>query len=1036
MSIGRYIRDALTAQFYNWEVRGRGWFLSDRRIALEPPFRPFEGHFVPQSLTEDDGRVESAGSRFARGMGRLLGIGASAPLPERPLELPEPEFEEGETPDGLVELQLALPPEFQPSANVFEQFLASIGYARSPVAFEVVGTNEELVVQVTASEDDAPNIEAQLRAFFPEAVIVSTTDHLSAVLSTDSDPVFEVADFGLEREFVVPIASLKSLPADPLVAICGALDSLDEGETGVLQVLLRPVSMPWAPSMIRAVSLGDGKPFFANDPDILGHTRLKVARPLYAAVLRVAAKAPDRFRAEEILRALAGGLRPLGSVTGNRLIALSNDGYDEELHLDDIRERTTHRSGMVLNSDEVIALAHLPTAAVRTKSLRRVLRHTKEAPEHLLRESGSRIGTNEHEGLRQSVWLPDALRLNHCHILGGTGSGKSTLLALLAVEDIRAGRGVAVIDPHGDLIDLLIPHIPKERRKDVILFDPTDAEYAIAFNPLAAGTGEERELLATDFIAVMKQHTSGWGDQMSSLLGNAVLAFLSSKKGGTLPELRRFLADPKFRATFLQTVENHEVVYFWEHEASLANKTAVGSILTRLDSLLRYESLLHILGQRENRLDFGDIMDSGKIFLGRLAKGLIGAENAYLLGSLLVSRFYQTTIARQARRKEDRRPYFLLMDEAGDLLTPTVSEILKGTRKYGLGLTLAHQSLAQLRRDEEVYGAVMGNCGIRVCFQVSGDDARKLAEEFGGFRSDDLLNQSPLNALVRVGPRDSAFNLETEFLPEAPNTGEDAHGAIQATTRARYGTLRESIRKELAALRGVIPPAPGTDPFSRLAAKRRKDAAGANETKDQGAPTEPTVPEAPMAESAAPPAPAEEKDERPNGEAIKGMIIRTAGGWGFSHETEKPVNGGTGRVDIVLYLGSLEIACEISATTNAEHEFSRNIGKCLAAGFERIFLICDVAPRRRRIVEMVETRCSVAERVRVECLSTHDFLARLQTLAEEARAALTNEEAAGAKSIPTTQSTATPEERRAAADDAWKRIAALKEQHRKKPPGG
>ena len=1034
MSIGRHIAHALTAQFYEWELRGRGWLLAPHTVSLEPPFRPFEGHFLPRRLTEDDGRIESTGSRFARGMGRLMGIGARSETRAELPELEEPGFEEEDRSGALVELQLALPPEYQPQANVFEQFLASIGYARSSVAFEIVGTSEELVVQITADSSDAPSIEAQLRAFFPEAVVVVAEGHLTQVVSEESGSVFEVVDFGLEREFVVPINTLKGIATDPLVAICGALDELAGEEAGILQILLQPTRHPWAPSMIRAVSLGDGKPFFANDSEILGQTRLKVARPLYAAVVRVLAKADDRERAQEILRAVAGGLRPLASVQGNRLIALNNAGYDDEEHLEDVRRRETHRSGMVLNSDELIAIAHLPTAAVRARSLRRVLRHTKEAPEHLLEENGARIGTNDHEGVRNGVWLPDQLRLNHCHVIGGTGSGKSTLLALLAAQDIEAGRGVAVIDPHGDLIDLLIPYIPEHRRKDVILFDPTDEEYAIAFNPLAASSSRERELLATDFIAVMKQHTSGWGDQMSSLLGNAVLAFLSSSKGGTLPELRRFLADPKFRAIFLQTVENHEVVYFWEHEAALANKTAIGSILTRLDSLLRYESLLHILGQRENRLNFGEIMDSGKIFLGRLAKGLIGAENAYLLGSLLVSRFYQTTIARQARSRDDRRPYFLLMDEAGDLLTSTVSEILKGTRKYGLGLTLAHQSLAQLRRDEEVYGAVMGNCGTRVCFQVGGDDARKLAEEFGGFTATDLMNQPPLNAIARVGPRDSAFNLETEFLPEAPIAFPEAYAAVLAETRSRYSTRRDAIRQELATLRRDIPPAPGSDPFSRLAAKRRKEAegnaSGASKTPEEDA--APPKASKDLREKEKAPSDAEViETQRVKAEAIKGAIIRAAGGWGFSHQTEKSVNGGTGRVDIVLSLGKLEVACEISVTTTADHEFERSIRKCLEAGFAKIFLVCDVATRRNRIAEMVVEECSIGERRRVECLTTRDFIVRLRELSETARATMSPSETNDGKTVLETETAPTPDERAKAAEDAWAKIRQNMERDRK-----
>jgi len=836
----------------------------------------------------------------------------------------------------------------------------------------------------------------------------------------------------------------------------------------VFQVLLEPARQPWASSMIRAVSLGEGRPFFANDPDLLDQTQLKVARPLYATVVRVAAKAPRDSRTLELLKALAGALRPLGNPQGNQLLPLNNDGYELEDHISDLVSRQTRRPGMLLNSDELVALAHLPTAAVRAKCLRRVLRPTKAAPAEFTKNRGGVfIGINEHEGVSNEVWLPDQTRLNHCHILGGTGSGKSTLLALMAWQDIIQGRGVAVIDPHGDLIDLLIPHIPPERMNDVILFDPTDEEFAIAFNPLSAASDRERDLLATDFIAVMKQHTSSWGDQMSSLLGNAVLAFLCSTKGGTLPELRRFLADPKFRTEFLKSVTNSEVVYFWENEAAFANKSAIGSILTRLDSLLRYESLLHILGQRANKLDFADMMDSGKVFLARLAKGLIGQENAYLLGGLLVSRFYQTTIARQARSRQDRRPFFLLMDEAGDLLTSTVSEILKGTRKYGLGLTLAHQTLGQLRRDEEIYGAVIGNCGIKVCFQVGGDDARKMAEEFGGFTAADLMNQPALSALARIGPRDNAFNLTTRFVPEPERPLAEAYAEVLGQTRARYSTPRASIRAELAELRKMIPPGKGTDPFSRLSAKQKREREEAAEEGEAKSPApmrpEPTpvpeppkvtpalipskpakvvtskeapAPEPPTHELSSPPSAAAPDGVDANGESIKNAIIQAAGGWGFSHETEKPVNGGTGRVDIVLTLGSLVIACEISATTSAEHEFERSIKKCLQAGFARIFHVCDATRRRQAIMERIEAGCTPEERSRIHCLTTRQFLNRLAELAEKQRAEATAAEASAGKTVLADAAAITPEERKQAAEDAWAKIARNKKRDRKSPDEG
>ena len=847
-------------------MRGRGWAIWPEKIRLEPPFRPFEGHYWVGHSTEDDGRIESFGSRVAKGLSGLLGAKQPKALPP-PAEIVEPDASPAVIGDGLVELQLALPPDYHPQANVFEQFLFSIGYSRNPVAFEVIGSSKELVVQVVAGATDAVQIRRQLKAFFPEAVITSESDYLKDALYDSAGGHLVVVEFGLEREFMVPLHNLKAVATDPLVAMCGALDSLNEGEVGVFQVMIEPVRNPWAVSMMRAVTIGDGQPFFSNDPELVSQTRQKVTRPLYAVLVRMATVGPDEDRSFEMVRSLAGALRPLGNPQGNRLVPLENEDDDAETHIEDLTHRTTHRSGMLLNSDELIALAHLPTAAVRAKSLRRALLRTRSALAILRKSSDAVcIGHNLHEGVSKEVWVSLEERLSHCHVLGGSGTGKSTILSQMAMQDIQAGRGVAVIDPHGDLIDTLLPHVPEERLDDVILFDPTDDEYAIAFNPLAGGSPKEKDLLATDFIALMRQHTSNWGDQMSSLLGNAVLAFLRSKRGGTLPELRRFLMDEKFRKQFLETVTDPEVVYYWEHDAKLTNKASLGSIGTRLDNLFWQHSVRNILGQRENRLNFASIMDTGKIFLARLSRGLIQRQNAYLLGGLLVSKFYQTAIARQAKSRESRRPYMLMVDEAGEMLTPTISEILVGARKYGLGLTLAHQFLDQLKGDKEVYGAVTGSSRIKVCFQVSSDDARRMTDEFGGFTATDLMNQPRLHALARVGPRDASFNLEVRHIPAGRRSLDEAYRDILARTRDRYCTPIEQIAAEMGDLGEFKRPPDVKDPFSKLSKKpvepetsESEDAnqeSGATQTEAKPpAPSEPTPPKKQKKPKAPPDAP-------------------------------------------------------------------------------------------------------------------------------------------------------------------------------------
>jgi hypothetical protein len=440
-----------------------------------------------------------------------------------------------------------------------------------------------------------------------------------------------------------------------------------------------------------------------------------------------------------------------------------------------------------------------------------------------------------------------------------------------------------------------------------------------------------------------------------------------------------------------------------------------------------------------------------------LSKGLVGQANAYLLGGLLVSKFYQTTIARQSRQRENRKPYMLLMDEAGELLTSTISEILVGARKYGLGLTLAHQSLRQLTGDDEVYGAVTGSCGTKICFQVGGDDARKMADEFGGFVAADLMNLPKLHAIARVGPRDASFNLETHFIPQPDRPAEEAYADLRERTRRRYATRKAEIRKELEALREFLPKKKAVDPFAELTAKQKRErqerdepsettASGAEAAPSEGlaettesvplprpAPFEPPAPRrpsrppppvAPIAESGDLETGADAAGETPElktgkAESIKNALIQTAGSWGFSYETEFQILGGAGRVDIVLRRGDLIIACEISATTSAPHEVE-NVLKCLKAGYSRIFHVCDATPRQRRLAALLTERCGRDDLRRVEFLTTQSAVVRLGELASAAPAASAGNPPEKSEQTPSANLSAEDRERAKAA--AWAKI--------------
>lgn len=235
----------------------------------------------------------------------------------------------------------------------------------------------------------------------------------------------------------------------------------------------------------------------------------------------------------------------------------------------------------------------------------------------------------------------------------------------------------------------MLSFIPKERIDDVVLIDPSDSKFPVGFNILTAHTEIEKELLASDLVALFRRFSTSWGDQMNSVFANAILAMLESTRGGTLMDLRHFLIEKEFRDQFLKSVTDPDVVFYWQKEFPLLRGTSIASILTRLDSFLR-PKLIRTMVSQKTSLDFQTLMDGRKIILVNLSEGLMGAENSFLLGAFIVSKIQQCAMARQAQRTEARTPFFLYIDEFHHFITPSMSSILSGARKYGLGLVLGH----------------------------------------------------------------------------------------------------------------------------------------------------------------------------------------------------------------------------------------------------------------------------------------------------------------------------------------------------------
>ena len=985
--------EQLTEQFYAWEKRGRGWQVFDEPVSPEPPFRPFDGHYLPDTPPVDDGRRPTALSSFIQ---RLSGkLSTEPPVPPRIADVEEEPEPQPLIRDVLVELQTSLPANLNISKDAFEQLLANLSLCREPIAFELVGFENRVTAQFAMHPEDAPLVRRQLQAYFPEAEFQTTENNLENSWHTCSGEDELAVEFGLAREFMLPLASGK---LDPFIGIVGALSELQTGELGLLQVLFQPAREPWAESIKWSVTHTDGKPFFVNMPELAGAAESKVSKALYAAVVRIAVRTESQERTLQLARDLASSLRVFANPHGNELIPLSNADYPFENHIEDVIRRQSRRTGMLLNSDELIGFVHLPGSAVRSAALRRDTGKSKAAPSIARAASGILLGDNVHAGSTAGVRLSPEQRVRHCHVIGASGTGKSTLLHNLIMSDVASGQGLAVLDPHGDLIDRILGCIPPERIADVILFDAADEAYSIGFNILTAHSDLEKTLLASDLISVFQRLSSSWGDQMASVMQNAILAFLESSRGGTLADLRRFLLDAEFRNEFLTTVTDPDLIYYWRKGfPQLGGNKSIGPVLTRLETFLAPKPVRYIVSQQANHLDFADIMDSGKIFLAKLPQGQIGKENAFLLGSLLMSKFQQTAMSRQAQHIAARRDFWLYLDECHHFITPSTAEIVSGARKYRMGLTLAHQELRQLQRDSEVASAVM-NCGTRIVFRVGDDDARKLADGFATFEARDLQNLDTGQAICRVERSDFDFNLAVP-LPAEPDeaVARERRQTIITASRQKYATPRADVEAMLASkLLPVRPPTPPPTQTAVVAAPISLEPVIVVEIPKPPEPTAPPVVEPKLSEIvppvvvpvSKPPVVLEKKPPNPpadlgkGGEQHKAMqqrIKEAADALGFRSVIEKQIGECQESIDLFLERGDQKIACEISVSTTIDHEVG-NVRKCLKAGVSQVAIICVSQDRLQKIAAAVTGSLGTEAAARVAYYEPDQFIAYLKTL--------------------------------------------------------
>jgi len=913
------LSDQLTAQFYRWEQKGRGWLYFDEPVDLEPHFHPFFGHYVPPPPGPiDDGRRHTLFSWIAES---LIGKPAPEPEPEYDLEENESLAHQFACDENLITFSVALPKRARIDPQAIQQLLLMLSYSRYPISFEIVGASTSISIQLVCRESDAIHVQSQVKAYFPECIIKEKQDIIKDIVSQE-DKCASILHYGLKDEFMRPLAMKDSLKPDPLIGLLGTLEHLNRDEYAVVQILFKGTVNPWAESIMRAVTDGCGKPFFENAPEMVPLAKDKIASPLFGVAMRVVGVGHTMATAQLISNRVGKAFVGLYFSEWNSLNQLSQS-LDFEANVEDFLYRESHQLGMLLNSRELATVVHLPGDTVASEKLERDTRKTKAAPA-ITEGHNLVLGLNEHQGKEKLVTVSSEQRLRHTHLIGATGTGKSTLLHSMIVDDIKQGTGVAVLDPHGDLIESILAYIPVQRHRDVIVIDPSDGEYPVGFNILSAHSEIEKDILSSDLVAVFKRLSTSWGDQMNSVFANAILAILESKEGGTLIDLRRFLVERSFRDAYLKSVSDPSVVYYWQKEFPLLKSGSVGPILTRLDTFLRPKLIRNMVAQRKG-LDFEHILDSQKILLIKLSQGLIGTENSYLLGTFFVTKIYQAAMARQVQAKSNRKDFFLYVDEFQNFITPSISLILSGARKYHLGLILAHQDMTQLNRyDTELASAVVSNAGTRICFRLGDTDAKRFAAGFSYFDAEDLENLNTGQAIARIERPEYDLSLTTMPAPYIePERAISNLESVIAQSRETYGIPRQEVEAQLASLLDSLQEIQEDVPRKP---ERR-------ETSGPGQPVEPV--ELPITEAHET---IVKKKEESQHRYLQALIKKMAEARGYKALIEEPTPDGKGRVDVHLERNAKRIAVEICNTTEPEWEV-HNIQKCAEAGYDLV-VVC------------------------------------------------------------------------------------------------
>ncbi len=761
-------------------------------------------------------------------------------------------------------------------ASIMQQFYASMHALRSSrLKYKFIGqeyfTCEMAVVDsqihffIGIPSDTKKLAEKQITSFYPDAVIEEVDP--PNIFQPKSKQVSTYLNLG--KSYAYPIRTLQRLENDPLNNLANALSKIKPDEGAAIQFMLRPIGTEWqkkGEDLAESVNANKKKKSFlskinpfvwlgtlfhiavrgADDFKIDGddqagagvtpiiQERVKAIEEKHTKVgfdviIRLITSAPNKRTADMQLTNLKGAFEQYNAPDMNGFSVTYHHSHRKLLK--DYIYRNFSRPfwgslwrflkiwewKQVFSTEEMASLLHFPNIRYNPSTAIKWQEFKIMPGPHNLPKEGLLLGHNIYRGEKRDVRITDNDRRRHFYAIGKSGTGKSTILENMIRQDIENGKGVAVVDPHGDLVEAALLRVPRERADDVILFDPGDLERPMGLNLLEAETAEQKEFVSQEALAIFIKLFGEeiMGPRLQHYFRNAVLTLMADEKeGATILDIMRLFTDEAYQQMKVAKVTNPVVNSFWHKEMAKSGQREKEEIIpyfaAKFGPFTTNAQVRNILGQTKSGFDFRKVMDEGKILLVNLSKGKLGDLNAKLLGMIMVSKLQMAAMSRVDTPEEERKDFYLYVDEFQNFVTESFASILSEARKYRLNLIVAHQYISQITQmseggkgkheDHTIKDAVFGNVGSMMCFKIGAQDAEYMAKEFAPvFSEQDLINIANYQAYIKLNINNATskgFSMATIYDP----TGKDYEGAeaFRQLSRLKHAREKQFVEREIA----------------------------------------------------------------------------------------------------------------------------------------------------------------------------------------------------------------------------------------------